>query len=329
MATINASLPSLQDLISRTDPDGSIAPIVEALSQDNAILADSVWKEGNLPTGHKFTSRKALPSGTWRRFNEGVAPTKSRTDQITEACGMLDAICKVDVDLAKLNGNEAAFRMSENKAFIQGLSNDMETAFLYSSTKTDPEKIMGFAPRLDSTTGDWGGQIIKHDTSASGSDQASVWLVGWGLETVYGIYPKGMKAGLEMDDMGKQLTRDSSNNEFRAWVSYWTWKVGLCVQDARYLVRLANVDTSGLSETGKTLIQSMIKMYHQMKSTKGVRPAYYVNKKIGTYLHLQALDSTTNSTLTIENIGGKPVTHFLGIPVRETDALTNAEAVIS
>lgn len=329
MATINATLPTLQDITSRMDPDGSIAPIVEALSQDNAVLADAVWKEGNLPTGHKFTSRKALPSGTWRRFNEGIAPGKTRTDQITETAGMLDAMSKVDVDLAKLNGNEAAFRMSEDKGFIQGLSNQMETAILYASTKTDPEQIMGLAPRLDSTTGDWGGQIIKHDPAAAGSDQASVWLVGWGLETVFCFFPKGMKAGLEKDDMGKQLVRDANNNEYRAWVTYWTWKIGLAVQDARYLVRLANVDTSALAETGKALIVSMIKMAHQLKSRKGVRPAFYVNKKIGTYLHLQALDTTTNSTLSIENIGGQPVTHFLGIPIRETDALTNTEAVVS
>jgi hypothetical protein len=54
-------------------------------------------------------------------------------------------------DLAKLNGNEAAFRASEDDAFIAGLANDLETAFFYASTKTDPERIMGLSPRLDST----------------------------------------------------------------------------------------------------------------------------------------------------------------------------------
>lgn len=329
MATINASLPTLQDVMSRLDPNGGMASIVESLSQENAFLQDMVWKEGNLPTGHKFTSRKSLPSGTWRRLNEGVAAQKSRTDQITETCGSLEALSKVDCDLAKLNGNEAAFRDSENKAFVQGLSNDLETAIIYSSTKTDPEKIMGFSPRLDVTTGPWGGQILKFDAAAAGADQSSIWLVGWSPETVFGMFPKGMKGGLSQEDMGKQLVRDASNNEFRAWVTAYDWKVGVCVQDARYLVRGCNVDTSALAETGMTLIAFMVKMTRQLKSTKGVRPAFYVNKKIGTYLHLQALDSTKNSTLTIQNIGGQPVTHFLGIPVRETDAITNTESVIS
>lgn len=329
MTTIN-TLPSLQDVTSRMDPNGRIAPIVELLQQSNPLLEDMVWKEGNLPTGHVFTSRKSLPSGTWRRFNEGVAASKSRTDQVTETCGMLDAKAQCDVDLAKLNGNEAAFRLSENKAFIMGLNNDLETAMFYSSTKTDPEKIMGLSPRLDSTSGDWGGQIIKHNASASGSDQTSIWLVGWGPDTAYGIFPKGMPGGLEMDDMGKQLVSDGTN-EYRAWVTYFSWKVGLCVQDARYVVRLCNIDTTAgqIASTGMALIQDMIKMVGQIHSLKGVRPAFYCNRHVATYLHLQALDSVKNSTLSIENIAGKPVTMFMGIPVRTSDAITITEAVIS
>lgn len=331
MATINATQPTLQDIISRMDPNGGIASIIESLSQENPILMDSVWKEGNLPTGHVFTSRKALPSGTWRRFNEGVATTKSRTDQITEACGMLEAYSKVDAGLAKLNGNEAAFRASEDRAFVQGLSNDLETAFVYSSTKTDPEKIMGFAPRLDSTTGSWGGQVVLSDISASGSDQSSMWFVGWGLDTVFGIFPKGMKGGLESEDLGKQLVNDGSSNPYTAYVTHYKWNVGLCVADARYLVRLANIDTSAIAATGKLLIQSMVKAYHQVKSWNGVRGAIYCNRKVYTYLHLQALDSVGNATLSIDKDlqNGGPVVRFMGVPIRVTDAITNTEAVIS
>lgn len=331
MATINASLPTLQDLASRMDPNGGIAAIIESLSQENPILMDAVWREGNLPTGHVFTSRKALPSGTWRRFNEGIAAGKSRTDQVTEACGQLEALSKVDCGLAELNGNGPAFRASEDKAFVQGLSNDLETAFFYSSTKTDPEKIMGLSPRLDSTTGSWGGQIVTTGISSSGSDQASMWFVGWGPNTVYGIFPKGTKSGLEQEDLGKQLVRDANNNEYTAWVSHFKWRVGLCVADARYLVRLANIDTSAIAATGKLLLEGMVKAYHQLKSVNGVRPAIYCNRKIYAYLHLQALDSAANSTLSVEKDWktGSPVTHFMGIPIRVTDALTNTEAIVS
>ena len=330
MAVINATLPTLQDIVSRTKPGGGIDNIVELLTQRNAFLKDMVWLEGNLPTGHQFTSRRSLPSGTWRKFNEGVLPSKSRTDQITESCGMLEAMSKVDVALAKLNGDEMAFRASEDRAFLDGLSNDLETALIYSSTYTDPEKILGFSPRLDSTSGPFGGQVVLPGIAASGSDQSSMWCVGWGPDTVFGIYPKGSQSGgLESYDGGRQLTRDASGSaEFWAYVTSWTWKVGLCVRDARALVRLPNIDNSAIAETGSLLIQAMVKMVKQCRGDNA-RKVIYTNGRTETFLHLQALDTVKNSTLRIEEIGGQPVTHFLGIPVRVTDAILNNEAIIS
>lgn len=330
MATINATLPTLQDITAVTDPNGGIANIVELLTRENAFLADMAWKEGNLTTGHQFTSRKALPSGTWRRFNEGVAPTKSRSDQIVETCGMLEAMSKVDCALAKLNGNEAAFRAAEDRAFMSGLSNDLETAIVYSSTKTTPEQIMGFSPRLDLTTGPWGGQIVDSQIAASGSDQTSIWFVCWGEGGVYGMYPKGTVGGLQMYDGGKQLTKDSGGtNEFWAYVTSFMWNFGICVEDARQLVRLANVDTSAMAETGSLLIQDMVKAFYQVHAPKRGKLVIYCNRKVAAYLHLQALDSTKNSTLAVANIGGQPVTTFLGVPIRISDAILNTEAIVS
>lgn len=329
MATINSDLPTMLDQIKKLDPDGSTASVVESLTRRNAILADAVFMEGNLPTGHRFTSRTALPSVAFRRFNEGVAPSKGRTSQVDEACGMLTGFSVVDVDLADLGGNAPAFRAGEDNAFTQSLNNQAETSFIYSSTKTAPEAIMGLSPRLDATTGPAGSQIIKCHPAAAGNDQTSIWLVSWSPETVFGIYPKGSKVGIEQKDLGVQLWDDGSGKKFDAYVTKWNWKFGLCVKDSRYLVRIANVDNSLLVSTDRTIIEAMVKAYHQMQDTKTGRLAFYVNRTVGTYLHLQALNSTTNSTLTIEKIGGQPVTHFLGVPVRETDALLNSEAVVA
>lgn len=330
MSTLNTQLPSLLDHIKRMDPDGAIAQIVETLSQRNAFLADAVFKEGNLPTGHQFTSRTALPSVGWRRFNEGIAPSKSRTGQTTEACGMLTGLSVVDADEAKLNGNEVEFRASEDKGFVQSMNNEVETGFAYHSTKTNPEKFMGFVPRLDATSGNpAAAQIIKHDAAAAGSDQTSILLVAWSPETAFGIFPKGSKVGIEAKDMGSQLWDDGSGKKFEAYVTKWTWKLGLCVKDWRYVVRIANIDATNLSTTGNDLIKSMVKAYHQLYDTKTGRLAFYCNRAIGTYLHLQAMDSVKNSTLSIESVGGHPVTTLLGVPVRETDAILSTEAVVS
>lgn len=331
MATINTGNLSLLDYAKRKDPNGAIAQVVETLSQSNAILQDAVWQEGNLETGHVFASRTGLPSVGWRRYNEGVAASKSKTDQITETCGMAEGNSVVDCKLAEIGGNEPAFRASEDMAFLQAFNKEMETGVFYHSTKTAPEKFMGLSPRMDATTNASGGQqIILADASASGNDQASIWLVCWGDDGVFGIFPKGSKAGLTPHDMGVQMWADSGGtNRFRAYVMNWCWQIGICVKDWRQLVRIANVDTGNLVATTDTIITSMVKAYHQIQDPTKGRLAYYCNRKVATFLHLQALNNTKQSTLTIERIGGQPVTMFLGIPVRTSDALTNTEAVVS
>lgn len=329
MAVINDELPTLSDMAKRLDPKGAIAKIAERLTKKNAFLMDAVVQEGNLPTGHVFTSRTALPSVYWRRLNEGVAPSKSRTAQVTETCGMLEGNSVVDCALAKLNGNEAAFRASEDAGFVQAMNNEVDSGIVYHSTKTSPEKIMGLVPRLDSTSGVGGGQIIKHDAAAAGSDQTSILIVGWSPDTAFLTYPKGSNVGLTPYDMGIQLWDDGTGKKFRAYVTNWQWHLGLVVKDWRYVVRIANIDTSNLAATGNALIQSMVKGVNQLHDLTSGRYAIYANRTVHTFLQLQAMDSVKNSTLKIEEVEGKPVTSFMGIPVRQSDSILNDEAVVS
>jgi len=331
MATLNATVTSLLDHAKRMDPDGKIAPIVELLSQRNKIIADIPFKEGNLPTGHQFTVRTGLPALTWRKFNEGIDPSKSHTDQFTETCGMLAGLCKVDVELAKLNGNEAAFRMSEEASFVSALANEVEGGMFYHSTKATPEKFMGLAPRYDSTTGLTGSQIILADASPVGSDQTSILLVKWdtGGGGAYGIFPKGSTAGFERTDMGKQLTTETGTKQYLAWVTQYMWKLGLVVEDFRSVVRVANVDNSQLVATGSVIQTAMIKAYNQMYQPGQGNCVWYMNRKVATFLHLQAVNGTSNSTLSIKNYGGESVVEFLGHPIRVTDGLLNTEAIVT
>src|SRR3546814_7438751 len=77
------------------------------------------YVEGNLTTGHRATIRTGLPTATWRKLNAGIPTSKSRTNQVDATCGMLEARGAVDKELARLNGNTASFRASENIAFLR------------------------------------------------------------------------------------------------------------------------------------------------------------------------------------------------------------------
>lgn len=335
---LNQSLPTLADQVKRQDPDGKIADIVEALTATNPIMQDAVWQEGNLPTGHRYTSRTALPSVAWRKLNEGVTPSKSQTDQIDETCGMLSAMSVLDVQVAKLNGNSAAFRASEDVAFLQSLNNEMATGMFYHSTATAPEKFNGIAPRMASvSSGLAHHQVMKAGSGANGSSNlTSVYLIGWGPQSVFCIYPKGSTGGLEATDMGEQLWADADSKKFRAYVTEWVWKIGLVVKDYRYVARLANIETGtadGLAKSGSTtkagnLVEQMIRLYYQTEQVGGARYAFYCNRYVATYLHLQGLTNAAYG-ITFETQDGKPVTKLLGIPVRVCDAITLSETAVA
>lgn len=326
MTTIGATLPTIADVARRLDPKGAIDNICEALMQRVALLKDAVWLPGNLPTGHKYTSRTGLPSVGWRRFNQGVALSKSRTAQHTETFGMLTARSEVDVKLCKLNGNEAAFRASEERPFMQAMNHELERATFYASKASDPEQIQGFAPRFNATAAAHGSQIIKG--GGSGNDNMSIWLIVWGPDTAFMGYPKGSTGGLSQRDLGEVDAFDSNSRKFRAYANLWEWDFGLVVRDWRAVVRICNIDVSAL-DTTDTLIPLMLRALDQVEDLDAGRPVFYANRKAHTYLRLQSRVNVKNSTLTTDMIGGKRIVSLDGVPIRMTDGLTLAEATIT
>lgn len=328
MATIGNTYPTLVEVTKRMDPNGSVANIAEVMSLYNPVLQDMAWVEGNLPTGHRYTSRNALPAPTWRRYNQGVDSTKSQTEQFDETVGMLEAFSKVDKDLAMLNGNTAAFRYSEDKGFIEAMSQEVATGLFYHSTATSPERFTGLTPRFPSTTATNGGaQVVLAEADDTGTDYTSIWLIGWGPETVFGIYPKGSMAGLQSQDLGEQLVLDANSRQFLAYVTRWQWKCGLCVKDFRYVSRIANIDTGSWSDsptTGPDLALLMMDAKGKLFSENGVRPAYYMHRDTYTKLQKQLVARQAN-WLEMLKVGDTYIPSFQGIPVRFVDAITKTE----
>lgn len=325
---MNKDLPTLLDWAKLREPDGSYAAVVELLEKRSPAIRSAVFVEGNLPTGHQFTSRTALPSIGWRRFNEGYHRSKGRTAQITETCGMMVGKAAVDKDIVSLYGSLEQARLSESKGFMQAFVQEAEYGLWYHSTKTSPEKFMGLTPRLDSTTAVYGDQIVLANPNASGNANTSMWFVTWSPDTVFGIYPKGSVAGLEAIDMGLQYVDDGTGKEFLAYCQDWTWKLGFCVKDARYLVRIANIDETAMNPANDTLVPAMIRAYARLQNPSLGRTVIYCNREVWTALWLQARKQTER-TLTIDNPEGKPVVSFMGIPIEITDGLGTAEAAVS
>lgn len=327
MAALAANNPTLLDVAKRLDPDGKIASIVEILNATNPVLEDLTYVEGNLPTGHRTTVRTGLPSPTWRKLYGGVQPTKSTTVQVTDSAGMLEAYAEVDKALADLNGNTAAFRLSEDSAHIEGIGQQMAQTLFYGNEGTQPEAFTGLAPRYNSLSAQNGDNII--DAGGNDTDLTSIWLCVWGNQTGHGIYPKGSIGGLQMTDKGQVTIEnvDGNGGRMEGYRTHYRMDAGLTIRDWRYFVRIANIDVSSLNTLANTkdIISWMIQASERIPELGKGRAAFYMNRRLREKLRLGILEKVSTN-LTFETVAGERVLTFDDIPVRRTDALINTES---
>lgn len=332
MTTLAVTNPTLLDLKKRMDPDDSIAQIVEMLNETNEVLEDMGWVEGNLPTGHRTTIRSGLPTPTWRKLYGGVQPTKSTTVQVTENTGMLEDYAEVDKALADLNGNTEAFRMSEDRAHIEGMNVEMASTLFYGNEGSEPEAFTGLAPRFNSLSAENGGNIIVG--GSTDTDNTSIWLVVWGEQTCHGIIPKGSVAGLQMEDKGQVTIEnvDGNGGRMEGYRTHYRWDTGLVVRDWRYVVRIPNIDVSALTKdatAGADLVDLMTQALELVPNLNMGRPAFYMNRTVRSILRRQIKNEVNNSTLTMETVAGKRVMSFDEVPVRRCDSIVNNESLVS
>lgn len=292
-------MPTLIDIAKSFDPQGKVAVVAELLNQSNEIIQYMNFIEGNLPTGHKGVVRAGLPTVTLRRFYKGVAPSKSGRDTIEDVCAMLEGRNEIDKDLADLNGNAAAFRLSEGLAFIEAMNQEFAQQMIYGDTSQNKDGVLGLTPRYNAIAGATNGQNVI-DAGGAGVNNTSVWLVVWGENTVTGIYPKASKAGLVQEDLGVLDAFDANNNRFRAYAELFQWKFGLHVKDWRYAVRIANINVSDLtSQTGTQLNTAatwlpylMMKSFARIPSMGMGSATFLANRTVKEMLSVAAVQKT-------------------------------------
>jgi len=346
MATIGSVALTYADWAKRMDDNYRVASIIELLSQTNEILDDMLVVEGNLPTGHKTTVRTGIPQATWRLLNAGVPNAKSTSAQIVDTCGNLETYSVIDKDIADLNGNTAEFRLSEVKAFLEGMSQQIASTLIYGNQHTNPERFTGLAPRY-STLNTSLSQTANNVLSGGGtsSTNTSIWIATWGSDTFHATFPKGKITGLQHRDMGEWPVQDSAGNTYQAYRDHFKWEIGLVLRDWRYVARICNIDVTQLTGvSAANLINLLVRALYRLPTAPSTataiqtsdtpevranmgRVVMYANRVIRTYLDLQAMNKT-NVLLRLEEFDGKVVTTFRGIPLRTSDAIVNNEAQV-
>jgi hypothetical protein len=332
MATVGTKNPTLSDVANRLDPKGTVATIVELLNETNEILKDATFMEANDGTNNKTTVRTGLPNATWRKLYQGVQPSKSVTAQVSDSSGMLEAYAEADVDLVDKAPDPKGFRLSEERPFIEVMSQNVAATLFYGDTAQHPERFTGLTPRYNalSTDDTKSGYNIINGAGTNAQKQTSMWLIVWGPNTAYMFYPRGSKAGLMQKDLGETTKELSDGSMYQVYRSHYKWDVGFTVRDWRAIVRIANIDHTKLTtESGAPDVNKlMIKALHRLEGKNLGRAAFYCHEDVITYLDIQTWEKS-NLQLTYKDVQGEMILTFRGIPIRQCDQILTTEEIVS
>ena len=339
---------TLADLGRRMDPSGKIADMAELMSQSNYFLDMLPQVEGNLTTGHVVTVRTALPQGTFRRFNQGVAYTKSSAAQLTFGMAMLEAYSQIDKKLADLGGNTSANREKEDVAHMEGLAQQMCGVSIYGNAWTNPTQFSGIATYFSAIASAQNGVNVFNCGGLANSN-TSIWLTGVGDQTMYAIYPKGTKAGLIFENKGDVVPAfDSQQRRYEAYTSFFSHNMGIAIEDWRYQIRMANIDTTtaGLAgpsppdlfaimskavvrlPTAGRMVSGITKSDAPDRVAPAVRLVFSCDRTSREYMDVQAIRDK-NVLLRPEDYAGRPIVNFRNIPIEVTDQILDTESTIT
>jgi hypothetical protein len=282
--------------------------------------------------------RTGLPPVAWGKLYQGIPQGKNTYAQVEDTTGFVEGLSTVDERLLKL-GNEGAIRLNEAIGYLEAIAQEVQTRMIYGNTASDPEQFLGLAPRYNDLSAPNGNQIIN----AGGSDDCtSIWFVTWSERCTHLLYPKGVPAGVQREDMGRQRVTDATG-AYYVKEEKFTQHVGLAVKDWRFNARIANIDVTDLRAGDIDIYDLMRKAYYRLESRRqtakgavmgATKMAIYCNRDV-----LEALDAQATNKggtgfdnfvrLTTTQVEGKEVKMYRGIPIRETDAIINDEEVVS
>lgn len=332
MATLGNSFVDLIDVYKSQDGRGQFVPVIEMLMEMTPMLDDAIAVECNKGTTHLHTVRSGLPSVTWGKLYQGIPNGKGTKAQVEDTTGFVEGLSTVDKRLLELSTNEGAVRLSEAQAYLEAMSQEVATKLIYGNSASDPEEFMGLAPRFNDTSAPNGNQIVL--AGGTGADNTSIWFVTWGDNQCNLLYPAGTAAGVQRDDKGEQRVLDASGNAYYAKEELFTWHIGLAVKDWRYVARIANIDVSLMKAGSVALYDFMRKAYYKLQNRRvaGGKICIYCNRDV-----LEALDALATNAgasdnfvrLTRKEVEGEEVLMYRGIPIRETDAIINTEALVA
>jgi hypothetical protein len=330
MAVLTRQWPTLYDR-AQAFADGKLLNAINVLSMVNTILDDAPVMPANMGDYNLTSVMTGLPKGTWRLFNAGIPPETSSRVNIRDTCGNLEGYAEVDKTLADGSGDPAGWRASEDRAFVEGMSQTMATTIFYGNQLINPERFTGFSPRFNTVTAANAQSAMNViDAGGTSTNNCSIWLIVWGENSNYLFFPRGSNAGISVRDLGEDTLLDATNGRYQGYRTHFQWQLGLASCDWRQCVRIANINTTNVSTLtvaggAPDLISAMQHAVGRIYNLNAGQAVWYMNRTAWSAFNRQA-SVVPNLALPLEQVGGKRFQSWMGMPIKIVDALLNTEA---
>lgn len=326
MSTLAAGY-TMMEMAKQISPTGTQMTIANILARKMAILLDIKWYPSNDIWSHKSLRSAKLSGGTWRGLNEYVTPGTTLTDEILDVIGIIEDFQTYDKLWIERQPDPDMARMSRAKLCLEGISQTLVSAFLYSNNKVSPKQPHGLMPRTNTL-----GRYVVNN-GGTGSDLASVLVVTHGDGGVYGIFPRTGAAPegeflVQHRNMGERVDTNSSGQKLIVLEDNFKFEGGLVVEDPACLGRLANIETAGVSNTFDE--DNLITLVGRMNINEN--SVVYCNEAVLTQMRIRMKDKTNLYFTPGKGTGlfGEPVLYFDSIPIRKIDSaiMVNTEDTV-
>lgn len=338
MATTAATggFTTLTQIMERFGPDQQLeTKIVELLAQENGVVADASFIEGNLPIGHQTKVRTGLAQVFATGYNDFVPSSSSSVMTVQESAMKIEARSLLEEDEAELGGKGNANKniALEMYGFAESLRQFFAYNVFYGNPASNAKLIKGLAPRYGSLEGGNAQNIL--DAGGTGSTNLSIYMACWKPTGLTMFYPLGAMGGIVHLDEGvlplpsvSGAGSDSVPALKRYYSNFWRWKYGLSLPDWRNVVRIANVDVPTLlNKTGASLIDLLMMARDRIPSIESGRTVIYLNRTAKQMLDIQRRDAVQiGGQLEYSVVDGVKIPAWEGIPLRICDQLLNTES---
>jgi len=303
-------------------------------------------KSSNNVLSNIATRTDSLPVASTRRFNEGIKATVAKNAPINDPIALFEDYSEVDKDLWELQNDPNAWRADQDMNHIEGLFQLMESTLLYGNIGVSPGAFNGLATRFNNLTSVPNGDASWHANVWDGgcavaSSVTSAWMIEFGDDSVYGIYPPNTPAGLSVRDLGevtKELASGTSatgaNYLYQVLRTMLRWYLGIQIADERCVQRIANINPVALA--GNNFDENIFIEAKNWLPRAGEAPGtvILVNRALKTQIDIRAVTQKINTYFTPPSNGtmdvfGKAVTRFQNIPIYVAEKILSTESVVT